>query len=197
MRTLIFMLVLLSAGANARGADFCALTVDLVGADGSPARLTFTRFIAPDGTVILEQVVEGPTLRICDFGFGEHKLVLGSGNCYPITFEGLRLRLDEPIHLIAQLNWCSRERFPGGLCSVYLRIRGPSGSPIDGATLTWTASTKGGSSDAMGRLGAFLVGGESTMATVNKPGYVPETFGLSCRGSEDIEKQVSLEPGPR
>jgi hypothetical protein len=154
--------------------------------------MTFARFIAPDGSVVLDKIVEGPTLRICDFGFGEHKLVLGSGNCYPLTFEGLRLRLDQPIHLIAQLNWCSRERFPGNLCSVYLRIRGPNGSPIDDATLTWNASTKGGSSDAMGRLGAFLVGGQSTRATVNKTGYLPETFELSCRGSEDIEKQVSL-----
>ncbi len=76
MRTLIFILVLLSAGANARGADFCALTVDIVSPDGSPALMTFARFIAPDGRVVLDKIVEGPTLRICDFGFGEHKLVL-------------------------------------------------------------------------------------------------------------------------
>jgi hypothetical protein len=158
--------------------------------------LTFARFIAPDGRVILEKIVQGPTLQICDFGFGEYKLVLGYGNCYPLTFGGLRLRLDEPIHLIAQLNWCSREP-PGNLCSVYLRIYGPNTSPIDAATLTWTASTEGGSSDAMGRLGAVLVGGESTKATVSKPGYLPETFGLSCKASEDIERQVSLRPSQR
>ena len=194
MRTLIFTFMILSAGRSIRGADFCGLTVDIINPDGGPARLTEAKFFAPDGRLVLEKNVEGPTLQICDFGFGEHKLVLGSGNCFPLAFEGLRLRLDEPIRLIAHLNWCSKERFPGNLCSVYLRIRGPEGSPISGAALTWAANTKGGLSDALGRLGAVLVGGESTTATVVKPGYSPEVFRLRCEASQDIEMQVTLRP---
>jgi len=194
MRILFTLVLLVLAAPKAYCADFCALTVDILKADGSPANLTPMKFIDPAGKVISDETVEGPVLRICDFGFGRYKLVLGFEHCYPVAFENLRLRLDESIHLVARLNSCSADRFPGNTCAVYLRVRDSNGGPVKGAVLSWTANTPGAASDDMGRVGAFLVGGESTNASVSKEGFKSQTLSLKCVNSEDLEREVALEP---
>lgn len=195
LHAFVTCLSLSAVDGRARAAEFCALTVDIIRPDGSPARFTPVRFLDPAGKALLDETVESSTLRICDFGFGPHTLVIGHSYCHPVAFEGLRLRLDEPIHLIARLNTCSRDRWPGNLCSVYLRVRDAGGGRIGGALLRWNAPTPGATSDSMGRLAAFLVGGDKTTATVSKVGYVTSTLSLACAGSEDIEIEVVLEPG--
>ena len=68
---------------------FCALTVDLLAENGAPSRLTPVRLIDPSGKTVFDQQVDGPVVRICDFGFGPHKLAVGYGFCYPVTISNL------------------------------------------------------------------------------------------------------------
>src|SRR5258707_913557 len=82
-----FMLLFL-LGASIRVAaaeDFCALSVDLVFHDGTPAKLQPVRLLDPAGNTVFDQQPGDSTVRICDFGFGPHKLVVGYKFCYPVT----------------------------------------------------------------------------------------------------------------
>jgi len=188
------VVLIVALGRHANAADFCALTVDILDSTGGPARLTHVQLVDPAGKVVFQDQVAGSTLRICDFGFGEHKLVVGNPLCYPNTVGGLRLRLDEPIHLTVRLNWCPRDRFASNLCNVYLRIRDPAGKPLPEATLLWDQMSARPLSDDMGRVGAPLVSGQSVVATVSKQGYSTETIPISCKEGEAIEREVLLKP---
>ena len=173
---------------------FCALTLDVLDSGGAPAKLTPVKLIDSSGAIVFDQQVEGSTVRICDFGFGPHRLVVGYGRCYPATISNLRLRMGRPIHLTVRLNACPPDNWGGSLCDVYLRVREPSGAPVAGAGLALGDDGSNSLSDQYGRVESFLVGGSSAVATISKEGYGSQHLTLRCTQSEDIEKEVLLTP---
>jgi hypothetical protein len=191
------VVLIIMLGQRAKAVDFCALTVDIQDSTGGPAKLTHVQLVDPTGKVVFQDQVEGSTLRICDFGFGEHKLVVGNPRCYPNTVSGIRLRLDEPIHLTVRLNWCPRDHFAGNLCSVYLRVQDQAGKPVPQATLSWDRISAKALSDEVGRVEAPLVSGQSVVATVSKSGYSTETIPISCTDGRAVELRVLLRPRAR
>ena len=172
---------------------FCALTVELLDRDGAPAKLTPVQLIGPSGEIVFNDQVSGSKLRICDFGFGLHKLVVGPSYCHPITISGLRLRLGKPMDLTVRMNGCPPDIWGGSLCSVYLRVREPTGARVEGSSLSFGPSEPAVVTDEFGRVGNSLVAGSSISATLSKVGYVSQHFSLSCKQSEDIEREVVLE----
>ena len=72
------------SGTAAAG-EFCALSVSISTHDGRPARLTPVLLMDSSGKRVFDEQADGSELRICDFGFGPHKLVIGYGFCYPVT----------------------------------------------------------------------------------------------------------------
>lgn len=174
--------------------DFCALTVGLLDSRGAPAKLTPVQLIDPSGKIVFDEQIEGPTARICDFGFGPHSLVVGYGFCYPVTISNLRLRVGRPIHLTVRLNACPPDNWGGSLCQVYLRVHESSGAAVPGARLARGDGTSDNLSDQYGRVQAFLVSGSSVAATISKDGYTSQHLSLRCAHSEDIESEVILKP---
>ena len=176
--------------------DFCALTVELADSQGAPAKLTPVRLIDSSGKTVFDEQIEGPTVRICDFGFGLHRLVAGYGFCYPVTISNLRLGMGRPIHLTVRLNACPPDIWGGSLCDGYLRVREPSGAAVPGTRLRLAPAngTSDSLSDQYGRVESFLAGGSSAVATISKEGYDSQHVSFRCAHSEDIEKEAILAP---
>jgi hypothetical protein len=105
-RLLLWSIAALLSVASAKSEVFCALTVQVLFQDGSPARLQPARLTDPSGKIVFDEQIENSSFSICDFGIGAHKLTVGYGFCYPVTISGIRLRLGRPIHLVVRLNQC-------------------------------------------------------------------------------------------
>ena len=194
--SLLVMAATLTEPSAVAAKDFCALTVELVDSHGAPAKLTPVRLIDSSGRTVFDEQIEGPTVRICDFGFGLHRLVAGYGFCYPVTISNLRLGMGRPIHLTVRLNACPPDIWGGSLCDGYLRVREPSGAAVPGARLRLAPAngTSDSLSDQYGRVESFLVGGSSAVATISKEGYGAQHMSLRCTQSEEIEREVLLTP---
>jgi hypothetical protein len=67
---LLALTILCSAMSFAE--TFCALTLNLQKSDGEPRSRTWVHLIDPAGRVEKQELVQGPSLRICDFGFGAY-----------------------------------------------------------------------------------------------------------------------------
>jgi hypothetical protein len=181
-------------GGRAMAEDVCALSLDILFPDGSPARLQPVRLKDSSGKVVFEGHAENSKLNICDFGFGEHQLSVGYDRCYPITIAGLRFRLGQPIRLTIHLNECPPDVWGGSSCSLYFRVREPTGRRIEGVRVSLGIGSTLSITDGFGRAGSTLVGGTSAVATLSKEGYASEQVRLYCPHSEDIDKEVVLKP---
>jgi hypothetical protein len=182
--------------AASSATDFCALTVDFMDHQGRPARLTPVQLMDPSGKVVFDKQVEGPSMRICDFGFGAHQLLVGYSFCYPVRISGLRLVLGNPIHLTVRLNKCPPDTWYGKVCRTYLRVRDQAGAHVQGVRVLWGTHERPGVTDGFGRVESYLLEGTFTQATLSKEGYLPETVSLACPESGEIEKEVVLQRAP-
>src|SRR5579884_2683988 len=86
-------LVLLAAAAAQGAQGFCALTLNIADPQGQPARRTWVQLIDPKGNVEKNELVRGPTVQFCDFGFGSHSVVVGPNLCHPTTISKIFLDL--------------------------------------------------------------------------------------------------------
>ncbi len=175
--------------ANAAAAEFCALTVDIIGTDGHPARLTPVRLIDPSGKTVFDKEVEGSSVKICDFGFGPHTLMVGYRHCYPVSIPNLVLRLDEPLRLVVRLNQCARDGMRDNVCLVYLRVHDPSGSPVENAVVV--SSSDAPRTDSFGRVMNYVLTGTSIIV-IRAPGFLEANIPLTCMSTEEIDKEITL-----
>jgi hypothetical protein len=187
--------VFLSAvGAAAQPRDYCALSVELQSSDGSPARLTPVRLLDPSGKAVFDEQVDGSTFEICDFGFGEHTLIVGYKFCHPTTISKLQLRFDDPIRLTVRLQPCQRDVWNGG-CEMYLRLRDSAG-PLGGVSVVWENGVPSSISDRFGRVHTLLPPKTSTTIHIAKDGFEAQETALSCLPEERIEREVTLRRRP-
>lgn len=190
-RLLLIALIVGLLTPLASAEEFCALTADLQYQDGRPARLTPVRLTDPAGKVVFDGPAVDSQVRICDFGFGPHKLEVGYTFCYPVAISGLRLRLGRPIRLTIRLNDCPPDEWRGS-CRAYLRVRNSSESPIEGVAISWGTGQDPVTTDRFGRAEISILPDTSTAAVLAKPGYATEKVILRCETSEDIERTISL-----
>jgi hypothetical protein len=136
---LVLCLICAAVQPARAGKDFCALTVDIAAADGRTIRSTAVELIDPNGKVVF-QTISGPTLQICDFGFGRHRLRVGANERYPVVAENVRLVMSQPLHLKVFLPEGGAACGGRIFCPVYLRVKDDQGAPIRDVTVT---SSKG------------------------------------------------------
>ena len=148
------------------------------------------------GKLVFDEQEESSKLQICDFGFGDHQLIVGYNRCYPTTISGLRFRPGRPIHLTVQLNKCPPDVWGGRSCSVYFRVHEPGGPKIGGASVSLGTNSSPDVTDSFGRVESILPAGTSAIAMLSKKGYVSERISIHCTQSEDIDREVILIPVP-
>lgn len=185
----VVMLIMLSA-VIASAENFCALTVNIESPDGRPARKTWVELIDPDGVVEKRELVDGPTVHICDFGFGAYSIRIAPNLCHPITISNLHLHLGHPITLRVRKSECEGEGMHTG-CEVFLRVGDKEAKRIAGASILseghpWLKT------DEFGRAEGLLAAGERQIA-VSAEGYQPRLIALKCEEASDLYQQVILE----
>jgi len=174
--------------------EFCAVTLNVVGSDGLPIRRTWVQLLDDSGTAELNTMMEGSTLKICDFGFGPHSLRVGSNECLPVTISNLRVVVGYPIHLNVIMNPCGYRDVLRNACLLYLRVVDREGSAVPGADLLLRPipeiqpETK---TDSYGRYQGLFRGSRDVIVT--KEGFEPGRAHVHCSSTEELDIKVTME----
>lgn len=181
--------------STAKGESFCALTVNVRFPDGRSARLQPVQLVDPQGKTVFDGRTDeaGSPVPICDFGFGDHRLVVGYGFCYRTTIDGVRFDRDHPIHLTVHLNRCPPHTSYGG-CRVYLRIVDPADHPLSGVHIQWNNNEPDSVSDEFGRVWTYSVATSQTELTLKREGFSTQKTTISCTGGSKVDKTIVLSP---
>ena len=194
--TPLISLVLLSgllfwSAAISQAAEFCAITLDVRMADGTPSRYAHVALINPEGKVVWQTLSRQPEVRICDFGFGTHSLRVSSYGYFPVTFADLRLILGMPLHLKAVLN---QEPYGDPMhsgCWVYLRVRSEDDKPVPYATFVPSLyDLQEARVDGYGRYQTLFWG--TREITFSAPGFLSSKTTLECKDGEAVEQLVLM-----
>ena len=139
----------------------------------------------------------GPTLKICDFGFGPHTLRVGTNECLPTTVSNLRIVFGRPIHLHATINSCGYQEEMGTACRLYLRVVDTDGKPVPDVDFSPGMATDKTSRTDSYRRYQTLIGGRCDL-TFTEEGFEPATARVVCpdvKASmliEEIDQQVVM-----
>jgi len=176
---------------TARADDFCALTLRVTGPMGEPSRSTWIELDDASGRVVWRDAMQGPDLKICDFGFGPHTLRVGTNECLPVAISNLRVVFGFPLSLHVILDGCGyREQMRKG-CLVYLRTVGTDGQPLPGVNFS-PPIVRGDPqrTDGFGRWQS-LFGGEHDL-TFSKPGFAPVAVHVRCNDNEEVDQEIVM-----
>jgi hypothetical protein len=178
---------------KARAEEFCALTLNVVGSDGLPIRRTWVQLLDESGAGPYT-MMEGSTLRICDFGFGPHTLRVGTNECLPVTISNLRVVIGYPVHLNVILNSCGYRDIRRTACFLYLRVVDTEGSGVPGADLLLRPIPEvqlEAKTDSYGRYQGLFWGSRDVIVT--KEGFEPGRAHVQCNGTEELDIKVTKE----
>ncbi len=184
-----FAICLQCAPTVARADDFCALTVNIVGWDGAPNNRTWIELLDPTGKVELREMAEGPSVKICDFGFGEHTLRVGANECFPVAISGLRVVFGSPISLKVVQNACSYRNMRNA-CLGYFRIVDIDGKPIANVGFSPGLTLAPPQTDSHGRWQGLFKGSHDL--TFTKTGFEPERAHVECRADEEVDQTIIM-----
>jgi hypothetical protein len=175
-----------------RAEEFCALTLNIVDSDGLPIRRTWVQLLDESGAGPYT-MMEGPTLRICDFGFGPHTLRVGTNECLPITISNLRVVIGSPLRLNVIMNSCGYMDIRRTTCLLYLRVVDTEGNAVPGADLLLRPipevqpETK---TDSYGRYQGLFRGSRDVIVT--KEGFEPGRAHVQCSGTEELDIKITM-----
>ena len=176
--------------------DVCAVRVTVTFPGGQPAS-TEVRLIDPKGKMVsVAETWDGET-SFCDFGFGEHTIVVGGDECGSVAIRRVRVR-PQSQHFHVVLNRCAEEashRYPPG-CLVYFRVSSQDGTGL-AATVTLVERSWSVDTDRFGRLWVGIFEGTTREYVVHAPGHAAERVSVSCRHQQSIERAVVLTPNAR
>jgi len=175
--------------------EFCAMTVDILQSDGTPARLIPVKLINAAGKAVFDERLERSPLRICDFGFGPHQLEVGYGFCYRTTISNIKLEYGEPIHLVVRLNECPADTIRGQGCDLFLRLRTEDGRPVVGAKVKQTERLLG-TSDSFGRVMLYFVRQSDQTLSITADGVESKMLTVSCKGLQQHELVLTAAQSP-
>jgi hypothetical protein len=176
---------------SAQAEDFCAVTLNVVGADRMPISSTWIELDDPAGNVVRKEIMMGPTLQICDFGFGPHTLRVGTNECLPVTISNLRVVVGSPVELNVMLNLCGYREIMRNACLLYFRVVDEGGHSIpDVGFSPRIAAERQPKTDSYGRYQILFRGKQDI--TFAKQGFSPRTVSVQCDGVEEIDKSVVM-----
>lgn len=191
LQTLVGWLLLVHMiSGGARAAEFCALTVSVTEPDGKPIRSTMVELIDPAGSVVRREMMVGPVLKICDFGFGPHTLRIGTNECLPTAVSNLRVILGVPLHLDVMMNSCGYRYSGRSGCLLYFRVADANGGSVPDVDFSPRVTDGSSRTDSYGRFQSLFVGDRDF--TFTKSGFYPTTVHVHCRGTEEIDQGVVL-----
>lgn len=176
--------------ARAGAQEFCAVTLSVSGSDGAPITSTWIELVDPAGKVVRREMINGPTARICDFGFGPHTLRVGVNECLPVAVSNLRVVLGAPVHLDVMLSACGYRETARNTCLVYFRTRDGDGSPVPSVNFAPRITDAPPLTDSYGRYQSLFLG--SRDITFTKAGFQPAVVHLKCQANEEIDQTVVM-----
>ncbi|HEY1756190.1 MAG TPA: carboxypeptidase-like regulatory domain-containing protein [Bryobacteraceae bacterium] len=139
----------------------------------------------------------GPTLKICDFGFGPHTLRVGTNECLPTTISNLRVVFGAPVHLKVIISACGWSELMGAACRLFLRVVDSEGKPLPDVDISPSMGTNPPQrTDSYGRYQSLM--GGSYNLTFSKQGFEPATAPIVCPAArasllvEEIDQQVVM-----
>jgi hypothetical protein len=184
-------LIVAVISSTAAAEDFCALTLTVTRSDGSLNRMARIQLVDESGHGELNEMMWGPTLKICDFGFGPHSLRVGTNECLPVTISNLKVVIGYPIHLNVVLNSCGYQDIMRNACFLYLRVLDIENNAVPGAVILLRPIPEiQPNTDAYGRYqGLFRGTGD---VTVTKEGYEPGMAHVRCVGTEELDVKVTM-----
>jgi len=196
LRTIAFVLFF---GNVAFPKDFCAVLVQVRG-DGGQAIRTSVELMGPEGESVAHKLTDQQgKAEFCDFGLGEHKILVGKEHCYPVLIR--KVQLVYPIVQVfpVSLTACppAPEQGPAkGGCEAYFRVVSNEGIPLAATTVTETKHGYRGRTDAYGRTLMRVPLGEGASFRFSAPGHQPQVITVKCDGLRQIEKRVMLVKRP-
>jgi hypothetical protein len=171
--------------------DFCAVTVHVTASEGTPITSTWIELADSGGKVVRREMMRGPTLKICDFGFGPHTLTVGTNECLPVAVSGLRLFVGSPLDLHVLLDGCAYAETMRTACLLYLRVVDNNGKPIPDVDFSPNLVTnRPPRTDSYGRY-QTLTGGSHELV-FRKKGFEPQKVHFECRTVEEIDMEVIM-----
>lgn len=188
------VLGLLAFTCGVRAEDFCAVRVHVESEDGRTLAQVPVTLWDPSGIRILSTVTDSSgEARICDFGFGPHRIQVGETTCHPVLIRNIWIYFPDPLDFRVRLRTCTEKPRTSGTCSLFLRIVGPRGKPVPKALIRTQAEQEAVTSDQAGR--AFLASiADGSQLNVSAPGYKSETAQVSCGSDSRVGRQVELTP---
>lgn len=190
---LIALGILLHTPFVARAEDFCAVTAEVFAADGRPNNMTWIQLDDPSGKPVRKELVRGPIVRICDFGFGPHTLRIGINECLSVSISNLRVVFGSPLHLRVYTNVCGYRSLRSG-CLAYFRVVDDSGAGLPDVDLSLPPSDRPQRTDSFGRWQGLFSGNRHFV--FSKPGFEAVNMQVECRRDEEIEQQVVMKRAP-
>jgi len=195
-RVWLVTIIFLAATAFARVGhstpeDACALTVTVSGPSGEPIGSTMVELLDASGRTVLRQLMKGPTLTICDFGFGKHTLRVGTNECFPLAISNLTVDLGHPIYLSVRLNACNGGDGGSNACRLYFRVTDSNGRPLRDVALLPEFTVPPLHTDSYGRIQTSFIGKREII--LSKPGFVPKSVAIECAGAEEIDREIALQ----
>ena len=140
-KTVAFLLIALSARSG-RASEFCAVTVAVTDEQGRFANSVPVELHDPEGKTVKRFDQGGGEVKFCDFGFGEHSILVGNDVPGSIVIRRVSLvyGVEQRFHVIAPNRI---ERFSlskEALCTVYLRVSSSGATPISNANSVRSSS---------------------------------------------------------
>ncbi len=170
----------------------CAVRVAVVYPGGLPAN-TEVRLLDPAGKVVATRMSWQGEASFCDFGFGEHTIVVGGERCGSVMVRGIRVHPEsQRFHVV--LNRCAERAgygFPPA-CLVYFRFSARDGIPLQ-AQVSMPNDSRVLVADRYGRLWVGAEEGAAQEYVIAAAGYAPKRVVVQCNEMKLIEKAVVLE----
>ena len=171
--------------------EFCAVTLNVFGPHGEPNSSTWIELDDTTGNAVRRELMTGPTLYLCDFGFGPHTLRVGTNECLPVAISNLRAVFGSPITLNVTLNACGYNEKVRSGCLLYVRVVDDEGHPIPDVEFSPPGrANEAPKTDSYGRYQVLFSGMKHV--TLSKHGFAPEAVSVLCQAKEEIDRQVVM-----
>jgi hypothetical protein len=189
----------LGEGADKRKTEFCAVQVEAVSRSGVKVRQIPVELLNERGEVVAETKMRDGIARFCDFGFGEHSILVNRRGCPAIEIHNVYISFGQEHSFKVALEGCA-PFFTTTACPLELRVQTTSGTPIAGATIRSLVGRNlsyynADRTDKYGRVLLYVDPGTEEGFPISAPGYRAETIGMSCPTMRNLRHIVVLKTG--
>jgi len=170
-------------------ADLCGVKVRVASDTGMPLSVPAQLF-GPNGKLVraTESGRDG-VAEFCDFGFGQHSILVGDDSCNSVMIRKVHFPFPEQYEFRIVLTPCAgRGAYFGNSCEAYVRAVTESGEPASGVEMA--ASGPSVRADKYGRASVPLRLDKQEQLTLWGPEYETTGVPIECGDRWRIEKQV-------